>query len=104
MERRRRTDRLPLPAQLPADPLARGRAACDHATMAGFAASCALVIPDDGSQGVLAGASGRIDPILDIARGAARSIAGDGAALRLVDVDGRGHATAAHRHAAVPLG
>lgn len=72
--------------------------------MAGFAASCALVIPDDGSQGVLAGASGRIDPILDIARGAARSIAGDGAALRLVDVDGRGHATAAHRHAAVPLG
>jgi hypothetical protein len=101
--RRRRTDHLPQPELLPADPLTRGRLACEHASQVGFAAACAVVVPDDGSQGVVCGAVGRIEPLLDIARGSARSVAGEGSALRLVDTESLGAANH-QRHAAIPLG
>lgn len=101
--RRRRTDHLPQPQLLPDDPLARGRRACEHASLVGFAAACAVHVPDDGSQGVVCGAVGRIESLLDIARGSARSVAGEGRALRLVDTDVPG--VGSHqRHAAIPLG
>jgi hypothetical protein len=103
MERRRRTDRLPLPSQLPDDPLERARVACEHASVAGFAASCAIVVPDDGSQGMVAGAAGRVEHLVDIARGSARSVVGDGRALRVVETTGRG-ASGCERHAAIPVG
>jgi hypothetical protein len=101
--RRRRTDHLPLPALLPAEPLGRARAACELATGAGFDASLAIHVPDNGTQGVLCGASGRVEPLLDIARGVARSAAHEGRALQLVDADGP-VAGIGQRHAAVPLG
>lgn len=101
--RRRRTDHLPHPGLLPAEPLGRARAACDLAAAAGFDASLAIHVPDNGSQGVLCGASGRVETLLDVARGVARSAAHEGRALQLVDADGpvRG---AGRRHAAVPVG
>lgn len=103
MERRRRTDQLPPAALLPEDPAARVRAACEHAAAAGFAASCGIVVPDDGGQGLLCAAAGRIEPLLDIARGSARAVARDGRALRLVDADAPGAVPHA-RHAAIPVG
>lgn len=103
MERRRRTDRLPLPAELPLEPLERARAACDHIAGIGLEASLALHVPDDGSQGVLCGASGRVESLLDVARGLARQAARDGRAVQLLDTDGpRG--AGARRHAAIPVG
>lgn len=101
--RRRRTDQLPPAAILPEDPVARARAACDLASAAGFSASCAIVVPDDGGQGLVCAASGRIDPLLDIARGSACAVAKDGRPLRLVDAEARGPA-ARRRHAAIPIG
>ncbi len=103
MERRRRTDRLPLPSQLPADAVERARAACEHVVAAGFAASCAVVVPDDGGQGLVSGAAGRVEHLVDIARGSARSVARDGRALRMVDVDSP-RARSRERHAAMPVG
>lgn len=103
MERRRRTDQLPLPALLPAEPLGRARAACELAAVVGFDATIALHVPDDGSQGVLCGASGRVEPLLDIARGVARRAAAEGRALHLVDADDRGRQVG-WRHAAIPIG
>ncbi|MCW2925458.1 MAG: hypothetical protein JWM98_2862 [Thermoleophilia bacterium] len=103
MERRRRTDHLPPAHGLADQPLERARAACDAVAAAGFAAAMALHVPDDGSQGVLCGASGRIEPLLDVARGLARTAAREGRALRCVDTEGR--STGLHwRHAAVPVG
>ncbi|MCW2920771.1 MAG: hypothetical protein JWL76_645 [Thermoleophilia bacterium] len=101
--RRRRTDHLPHPGLLPAEPLGRARAACDLAAAAGFDASLAIHVPDNGSQGVLCGASGRVEPSIDVARGVARSAAHEGRALQLIDADGpvRGIGL---RHAAVPVG
>ena len=101
--RRRRTDLLPLPGTLPADPAGRARAACELAAAAGFDATLAIHVPDDGSQGVLCGASGRVEPLLDVARGVARNVAHEGRALQLVDADGpvRGIGL---RHAAIPMG
>ncbi len=101
--RRRRTDQLPLPALLPTEPLGRARAACDLAAAAGFDASLAIHVPDNGSQGVLCGASGRVEPMLDVARGIARSAAHEGRALQLADADGpiRGIGV---RYAAIPVG
>lgn len=101
--RRRRTDQLPLPAQLPLEPLDRARAACEHVADAGFEASLALHVPDDGSQGVLCGASGRIEPLLDVARGLSRTAARDGRALQLLDTEDR-LGRARWRHAAIPVG
>lgn len=101
--RRRRTDQLPPAALLPEDPVTRARAAGELAAAAGFAASCGIVVPDDGGQGLVCAASGRIDPLLDVARGSARAVALDGRALRLVDTDSRG-ADARNRHAAIPVG
>lgn len=101
--RRRRTDQLPPPGLLPAEPLGRARAACELAAAAGFDASLAIHVPDNGTQGVLCGASGRVEPLLDIARGVARNAAHEGRALQIVDADGaiRGEG---QRHAAVPVG
>jgi hypothetical protein len=104
MERRRRSDQLPLPAQLPDDPLARGRIAGELAAEAGFERSCTIVVPDDGSQGMVASADSRIEDVLDVVRGSARSVAHDGRALALVDADLRGGRGAQLRHAAMPIG
>ena len=101
--RRRRTDQLPLPAELPHEPLDRARAACDFVSAAGFEAALALHVPDDGSQGVLCGASGRVEPLLDVARGLARTVTRDGRALQLLDTDDR-RSRSRWRHAAIPLG
>jgi len=103
MERRRRTDLLPLPALLPAAPLDRARAACDHVASIGFGSVLALHVPDDGTQGVLVGAIGRVEQLLDVARGVARRAVNEGRAVQVVDADGplRG---ASARCAAVPLG
>ncbi len=103
MQRRRRTDRLPSPALLPTDPLDRARAACDHACAAGFDSAGVLVVPDDGGQAMLAGGCGRVDHIVDIMRGSARSAARDGVAVRMVDADSP-RALDRSRHAAVPVG
>lgn len=102
--RRRRTDLLPPPAQLPREPLDRARAACDFVSAAGFEAALALHVPDDGSQGVVCGATGRVDALLDVARGIARSAAREGRALQLLDTDGPRATSLRWRHAAIPLG
>jgi len=101
--RRRRTDRLPLTEQLPADPLARARVACDHAAAIGFESVVAMHVPDDGSQGVVSGAAGRAEPLVDVARGIARRALHDGRPLQLVDTEDRIGARR-WRHAAVPIG
>jgi hypothetical protein len=101
--RRRRTDQLPLPAELPHEPLDRARAACDFVSAAGFEAALAVHVPDDGSQGVLCAGTGRVDPLLDVARGLARTVTREGRALQLLDTDdrkGNNH----WRHAAIPVG
>jgi hypothetical protein len=103
MHSRRRTDHLPLPKQLPFDPLERARVACTEVTELGFGAALALHVPDDGSQGVVCGGAGRIEPLVDIARGLARRTAREGRALHLLDTEGRGGRN--HwRHAAIPVG
>jgi hypothetical protein len=101
--RRRRTDQLPLPAELPHEPLDRARAACDFLSAAGFEATLALHVPDDGSQGVLCGGSGRVDALLDVARGIARTVTREGRPLHLIDTDDR-VGRARWRHAAIPVG
>jgi hypothetical protein len=101
--RRRRTDQLPPPAELPHEPLDRARAACDFLSAAGFEAALAMHVPDDGSQGVVCGGTGRVESMLDVARGLAVTVTREGRALQLLDTDDR-HGSSRWRHAAIPVG
>jgi hypothetical protein len=101
--RRRRTDQLSPPAQLPDAPLERARAACEQVAGIGYASAVVLHVPDDGRQAVVYASTGRIDPALDVARGVARSVVGEGRALRLLDTDARATGLPL-RHVAIPVG
>jgi hypothetical protein len=87
MLNRRRTDSLPGTEDLPADPIARARMACDALVDAGFETALALQVIDPMTQAMLCAAAGRIDPVLDTARGVAEQVASTGRALQLVDAD-----------------
>ena len=101
--RRRRTDHLPAHHTLPLDPLERARAACEVLATAGFATSLAIHVPDGGGQGIACAAAGRVEHIVDVARGLARQVADEGRALRMIDVASHGRHTG-RRHAAIPIG
>lgn len=101
--RRRRTDHLPLPSQLPSIALDRARAACEHVTEIGLESAAALHVPDDGTQGLVCAAAGRAEPLLDVARGLARRVAREGRALHLLDTEQRA-GLVRYRHAAIPIG
>lgn len=102
--RRRRTDQLPPHPTLPVDALDRARAACDLVAFTGFDAAVAVHVPDGDGQGVVAGGAGRIDPLVDIARGLARRVVRDGRALQLLDTDARAGGLERWRHVAIPVG
>lgn len=87
MQHRRRTDQLPAPTELPADPLARSRAACEMLQACGFESALALQVLDDRTQGMLCAASGRIGHVVDVARGLAEEVARTGRALQVLEAD-----------------
>lgn len=87
MLNRRRTDSLPPPGDLPAEPLARARAACDALVGCGMESALALQVVDRMTQGMLCAAAGRIDHVADVARGLAEEAALTGRALHMVDAD-----------------
>lgn len=103
MERRRRTDWLPSAAQLPADPVARARTACEQLAGAGIAAAVALHVPARGAAATVCGSAGRVERVLDEAAAIARRAADGGRALELSESAERGIARHV-RHAAVPVG
>ncbi|MCW2928574.1 MAG: hypothetical protein JWM86_2542 [Thermoleophilia bacterium] len=82
----------------------RARAACDLIAFAGFDAALAVHVPDDHSQGVVIGGAGRIEPLVDIARGVARRVVRDGRAMQLLDTDPRLAGSERWRHLAIPVG
>lgn len=84
---RRRTDRLPAPEELPADPIARARSACDALVRCGFESALALQVVDPADPAMLCAAAGRVDVVLDAARGIAERAAVTGRALQMIDAD-----------------
>ncbi|MCW2956177.1 MAG: hypothetical protein JWO69_1046 [Thermoleophilia bacterium] len=103
MERRRRTDQLPDPQQLPSDPIARARVVCEYVRATGFGAAVALQVPDNGGQGVVCASAGAVDSLLDVARGVARQVASSGRPLEQLDTSER-LGLRRWRHAGIQLG
>ncbi|MBC7644702.1 MAG: hypothetical protein H7123_06220 [Thermoleophilia bacterium] len=62
--RRRRTDHLPSAEELPADPVARARVACEALTLSGFDAAIGLHIPDGSESAITFASSGRFDRLM----------------------------------------
>lgn len=83
--------------------MARARAACEFASFAGFESAIAVQVPDGSHQGIVCAATGRVEPVLDIARGLARRVVGTGRPLQILDTQDR-FALGSRRHAAVPIG
>jgi hypothetical protein len=77
--------------------------ACDLVTAAGFSAALVVQVPHGGGQGQLVSSAGRVDPLVDVARGLARRAASEGRSLELLDTRER-VGLRKWRHAAVPIG
>ncbi|MCW2960111.1 MAG: hypothetical protein JWM90_498 [Thermoleophilia bacterium] len=103
MNRRRRTDQLPDPQQLPADPISRARVACDYVRALGFGSAVALQVPHNGGQGVVCASSGGAEALVDIGRGLARRVATSGRPVELLDTSER-MGLRKWRHAGIHLG
>ncbi|MEO6867832.1 MAG: hypothetical protein ABI200_07405 [Gaiellales bacterium] len=72
-------------------------------TAAGFAAALVVQVPHGGGQGLLVAGSGRVDHLVDIARGLAKRAAAEGRSLELLDTRER-VGLRKWRHAGVPIG